>query len=546
MKSSARLTLLLAAVVMLVGGGNPKPSQAAAPPMPQFVEKNGKWAFMVDGEPFIMLGAQANNSSNYPVALGKVWPVLEKMGANTLEIPVAWEQIEPKEGQFDFSYVDTLLDQARQHKLRLVLLWFGTWKNTGPAYTPAWVKLDNRRFPRMIDAKGKTVYALSPFGEETLKADSKAFAALMGHLKSVDPQRTVILMQVENETGTYGTVRDYAPLAQKVFDAPVPAALVQKLGKTPGTWQQVFGTDADESFHAWAIASYVNKVAEAGQAVYALPMYVNAALRDPFKYQAPNTYAAGGPTWNVLDIWKAAAPAIAGEEPDIYSSTFAEVMGQISRYHRPDNPFFVPEFGNRPWFARFFFAVLGNQALGFAPFGMDYTGYANYPLGALRVNDEIIAPFALNYSIVAPMMREWAKISFEKPIWGVAEPDDRASQTQTLGRWLLTVDYQQWQFGPVDKTHKNGVPPGAEEPSGGVLVAQLGPDEFLVTGVHARVSFGLADKQSKLQTQFDRVEEGHYANGQWVMDRVWNGDQIDWGLNFTTVPQVLRVRLGTF
>jgi beta-galactosidase GanA len=248
----------------------------------------------------------------------------------------------------------------------------------------------------------------------------------------------------------------------------------------------------------------------------------------------------------VLDVWKAAAPAIAGEEPDIYGSTFADVMGQISRYHRPDNPFFVPEFGNKPWFARFFFAVLGNQALGFAPFGMDDTGYGNYPLGAPRVNDEIIAPFALDYSIIAPMMREWAKISLEKPIWGVAEPDDHASQTETLGRWLLTVDYQQWQFGPVDKDHKNGVPPGTEKPSGGVLVAQLGPDEFLVMGVNARVSFGLADKESSLQTQFDRVEEGRYEKGQWVMDRVWNGDQTDWGLNLTTAPQVLRVKLATF
>src|SRR4051812_42662905 len=105
----------------------------AASPLPQIVSSNGRHALMVDGAPFLMLGAQANNSSNYPSALPKVWPVLRELGANTLEIPVAWEQVEPIEGKFDFSWVDTLLGEARQNDVRLVLLWFGTWKNTGPS-----------------------------------------------------------------------------------------------------------------------------------------------------------------------------------------------------------------------------------------------------------------------------------------------------------------------------------------------------------------------------------------------------------------------------
>ena len=70
---------------------------------------NSKHALIVDGAPFLMLGAQANNSSNYPAVLPKVWPVIRELHANTLEIPVAWEQIEPVEGKFDFSWVDTLL-----------------------------------------------------------------------------------------------------------------------------------------------------------------------------------------------------------------------------------------------------------------------------------------------------------------------------------------------------------------------------------------------------------------------------------------------------
>jgi beta-galactosidase GanA len=140
---------LAAATILLAG------AHALAAELPRIAQKNGRYALMVDGAPFLMLGGQAHNSSNYPGALPKVWSAIEDAHANTLEIPVAWEQIEPQEGRFDFSYVDTLVKEARQHKKRLVLLWFGTWKNTNPAYTPGWVKFDNARFPRMVDKDGK-------------------------------------------------------------------------------------------------------------------------------------------------------------------------------------------------------------------------------------------------------------------------------------------------------------------------------------------------------------------------------------------------------
>jgi beta-galactosidase GanA len=515
---------------------------AAAPAptaeIPHMARDGDRHALIVDGAPFLILGAQVNNSSAWPSMLPKVWPVIDTLNANTVEVPIAWEQIEAKEGVFDFSFLDTLLVQARAHHVRLVLLWFGAWKNNGPSYTPEWVKLDNARFPRMINPAGETMNSLSPHFAATLNADRTAFAALMRHLKGADAQRTVIMVQVENETGTYGSIRDHSPTAETLFHGPVPEVVLKAMHRQPGTWTQVFAFDADEYFQAWATARYVDQVAAAGKAEYPLPMYVNAALRDPFKFQNPMTFSSGGPTWDVLDIWKAAAPAIDVIGPDVYMRDSASYTKTLEQYARGDNALWIPETGNDKVWARYFFEAVGRRSIGFSPFGMDLTGYNNFPLGAPRVDPETIEAFAQNYRLVAPMARELAALSFKGKVWGGAEPDGVHEQTLALGRWKAVVTYGRPQFGMA-------APTGNPTPSGGVLIAELGPDEYLVTGFHARVNFELAEPGGR-KPQYARVEEGHYDRGQWVFERVWNGDQIDWGLNFTSEPQVLRVRLATY
>jgi beta-galactosidase GanA len=518
---------------------------AAAAPVPEVVTRDGRAALMVDGAPFLVLGAQVNNSSAWAPVLPKVWPAARKLGANTLVVPIAWEQIEPVERKFDFSFLDTLLAEARTHDMRLILLWFATWKNNGPNYAPEWVKLDNARFPRLVDAKGKVLNSMSPHAASTLEADKRAFVALMRHLKAADAQRTVIMVQVQNEPGTYGSVRDFGPAAQKLFAGPVPAALLKASGKPAGNWSSVFGKDADEFFHAWSVAKFIGEVAAAGKQEYALPMYVNAALRDPFHPGTPGGYASGGPTDNVIHIYQAAGPAIDIVAPDIYIKESHKVMRVIELY-KAGGPLLVPEIGNDPVFARYFYDLLGAQAIGVVPFGMDYTGYSNYPLGGRNI-DEAIEAFARPFHLLAPIAREWAKLSFEKRVWGAGEPDDRTARKLDLGRWTATLAFNEWQFGQKEWFPEGTpMPEWAPYPSGGALLAELGSDEFLLTGQRVRVNFAPAQGRKVNGLIFASVEEGGYRDGKWTRTRIWNGDQTDYGLNLTDEPRLLRVRLGTY
>ncbi|MBC7940355.1 MAG: DUF5597 domain-containing protein [Chitinophagaceae bacterium] len=543
------------AAVLVLAGANLTVAAAPTEP-PRLLHRDGRTALMVDGAPFVMLGAQVHNSSNYPHTLKQVWPAVRQMNANTVEVPIAWEQVEPVEGRFDFSFVDTLVKQARENKVRLVLLWFGTWKNTGPSYTPAWVKLDNKRFPRMVDKDGKTIYCLSPFGEETLKADRRAFVAFMAHLKKIDQGRyTVIMVQPQNEVGTYGTVRDFAPRAQAVFEQPVPRAVLDRK-KSPvalaasGTWRQVYGDFADEYFHAWAMARFIEEMAKAGRAVYDLPMYVNNALRQVAEPIKPwnNDFASGGPTYDVIDIYKAVAPHIDIVGPDIYTGAeSAKFTAALDKFQRPDNVLFVPEMSNLPGFVRHVYQVLGRGAIGVAPFGIDYTDYTNFPLGSKITGKAMVEPFAPAYAMFRAIERPWARWAFEGRTYGIAEGDDRKPQSVAMKGWKATVTFQEWMFGEKKwEGYTKDIPAGMETPAGGVAIAQSGDDEFFVVGQHARLRI-----EPLLATDTNTIivsaEEGRFDSaGRWVVERVWNGDQTDWGFNLTATPRVLKIKLGRY
>jgi beta-galactosidase GanA len=535
-------SLLLSAGWLLAGLAGvivSTPSAAAQPmPIPEIVQKEGRFALLVDGAPFLILGAQCHNSSAWPAVLPKVWPAIDYLHANTLEIPIYWEQFEPEPGKYDTSIVDLILKQARERKVRLVLLWFATWKNGSSHYIPLWAKDQPGKFPLIVGRNGESVDSPSPHSSAALQADLSAFRAFMRHLKQVDAQRTVIMVQVENEPGAWGSVRDYSPTAEELFADPVPAQLLAALGtKAPAgaNWTTAFGSDADEYFHAWSVARFIGQVAAAGKAEYPLPMYANAALRDPLTPGPANTYESGGPTDNVLGIWRAAAPALDVLAPDIYQHESARYRKVLELDARPDNPLFVPETGGPAGYPRFCFAALGLGAIGWAPFGLDYTSYSTEPQGAPRMTEEALAPIALNFKMLEPMMREVARLNFDGKLQAIAEEPGQARQTLDFGSWKAVIT-----FGAGGRN--NGTS-GNPTPIGRALIAKLGENEFLVAGVYGKVDFTSPTGRKR---SFRRVEEGGYENGVFKPIRIWNGDETDWGLSFFSAPQALRVVLSTY
>lgn len=505
--------------------------------------KDGRFALVVDGQPYLMLGAQINNSSSWDSSLPNVWPALEAMHVNTVEAPVYWEQFEPEPGKFDFTAVDQLVNGAREHKLHLVILWFGTWKNGQAHYVPEWVKTNLKKYPRQISSRGKVLDVLSPNSTNNLDADKHAFAALMRHIKEIDAaQHTVLMMQVENESGGIGSVRDYSAAAQKEFIAKVPTSLTAELHTANGTWSEVFGADADEKFAAYSTSRYINEVALAGKAEFNLPMYCNVwitypvhALENRDQPSPGQEYPSGGPQQGSIAIWKATAHAVDILAPDYYSDDLLLYRDVIAAYKRSDNPLFIPETGLAKNFGRYFFYALGNGAIGFSPFGVDYTGWT--------IEDQKIPSWlSENFALFQPIAREIAQLNFEGKLQTAIEDKGASQQILHFGNVDAMVSFGRHQDGEF--------PPGNADGQGRALVAQLGPLEFLVTGFDTSVSFQLAPppvgKNPDQQLEILRADEGAYHQGVWQTSRIWNGDQTDRGLNFKSHnTEVVRIRLQT-
>jgi beta-galactosidase GanA len=518
--------------------------------MPRLERRGNVTQLMVDGKPFLALAGELfNNSATSLEYMKPVWPRLKAMHLNTVLAPISWALLEPSEGQFDYALVDGLIREARAQDLRLVLLWFGSWKNTWSSYAPDWVKRDFERFPRVQLRNGSGTERLTPLSDVNRAADARAFSALMRRIREVDGDaHTVIMIQVENEVGVIPDARDHSPLADAAYDQQIPIELMDYLKghkdtldldlrakwqargfKVSGNWEAVFGPgpETEDLFMAWQYARYIGKVAEAGKAEYALPMFANAALIRPS--YAPGQYNSGGPLPHSMDIWKAGGPQLDFVAPDIYF----EFKKWCDRYDRPGNPLFVPEAaGDAEGAANVFYAVGQHAALGFSPFAID---------GTKEPGSE--SPLARSYDVLAQLTPLILENEPKGGVAGVLLEELTPAQTVRLDGYTLHVS----GGGPRRPLFGAGEPTQAApfQPAYGIFIA-AGRDEFYMAGSGLTVTFS-ADTPGPPIVGLATVEEGRFLEGRWVRGRTLAGDDTGQGNNLSLRgnrgPGILRVTL---
>ena len=510
---------------------------------PEIVKaKNGEFQLIVKGKPFLMLGGELGNSATADAGQMKsIWPKLQQMHLNTVLAPVYWELMEPQEGKFDFTLVDAMISQARESNLHLVLLWFGTWKNSISCYAPEWIKKDYKRFPRTLDRQGKPSEIVSAFSENALNADIKAFKALMEHVKIKDAeQQTVVMIQVENEIGQLPEARDYSSGANQAFQREVPRQLIDYLEnnkaillphttdlwakngyKASGNWETVFGKSlaTDELFTAWNYAVYADKVAEAGKSVYNLPMYVNCALNRP--NVDPGKYPSGGPLPHLLNIWQAGAPHLDMLSPDVYHGDF---RNWLSQYDKLNNPVFLPEIKMEPENAAQVFYVLGHhKALGYCPFAIE------------TANETEAVAIGKSYQVLSEMSD--ILLNNRTKTEGVYLDKSHPSDTLKMGDYQVVVSHV------CTLPWTDGAKAEKWTPAGCVVV-QTAASEFWIGGTSVTCTFKNT-KDKALATGILSADVALKNDSDWKFIRL-NGDQTHQGRHMRMGSgewQIQRIRL---
>ncbi|MBV9441851.1 MAG: DUF5597 domain-containing protein [Acidobacteriaceae bacterium] len=510
-----RISLLFGTALVAIAIG------AHATDLPTIRYKSGFGQLIADGKPFLILGGELGNSSSGTAAQAdSILPKLAGMHLNTVLMPVAWEQIEPQEGRFDFSILDHWIDVARRRQLHLVLLWFGSWKNAFSNYAPEWVKSDAKRFPRAVAANGLPLEILSTFGEQTVRSDARAFSTLMGHLREIEQsQQTVLMIQVENEIGYLGYGRDRSDAANRAFEGNVPADLKRKLearrlemsaelahhfNPAGKTWREVFGEAADEVFMSFQYAGFVNKVTEAGKRAYPLPMYLNAQLPSPF--ERAGEYPSGGPHPYYQDVYRIAAPAIDFYSPDIYWPNFEY---WVQRYQAAGNPVFVPEARLDGSVYNALYTYGEARGFGFSPFGIDSPAQ---PQSQPAVSDL--------YSVLTQLSGEILDAQSANRIRGLAlhVSSPRPTQTVALGGYLFQATLSRsW---PARTLLTD---------DGAMMVLETKPDEFYVIGSGLTVDFLRDPDVDDHLAGIASIEQISKRDGEWATDRWLNGDQTNQG-----------------
>ena len=450
----------------------------------------------------LILGGELSNSAATSVEdIDEVMPRMKALGLNTVLVPAYWELMEPTEGKFDFTLIDSTIQQARNLQLKVVFLWFGAWKNSMSCYAPLWFKQDMKRFPRARTQQGKPLEIASCFSENVFQSDNKAFEALVKHICETGSD-VVTMIQVENEIGMLEDARDHSPLAEEVYQKGVPQELISYLKKNQKTlhpwlkarfdakgktWKEVFGNDiyTDEIFMAYYYAKYVGRLCETARKYTQMPLYVNAAMNS--RGRQPGQYPSAGPLAHLIDLWHYGAPQLLCLAPDIYDTGF---KGWADQYALPNNRLFIPESRcceNSG--ARAMYAFGEHQALGFSPFAIDQA--------SPKETESITKAYSL--------LRQLLHINSQKS-WGLLfDQEDKERIIENDGMVITCRHYFTLPWDPRATD-------GSTWPEGGAILQKLANNEYLLAGTGIVVTFASAYENAHAQQQV-LGEDGFVAAG---------------------------------
>lgn len=482
--------------------------------LPRIECRDGCWEFLYDGEPLLLLaGELRNSSSSDPAYMETVWPRMKAMNLNTVIATVSWELVEPQQGHFDFTSVEYLLSGARRHGLKLILIWFGSWKNGMSTYAPAWVKKDTARFFRCKDEHGRISRTISPLCDACVDADAAAFARMMAYLKEHDGQeRTVIAVQVENEVGLYGSAKDFSDAAQATFAGSIPEGLAQGMGWPNGSWHDLPGDMAVEAFMSWAFAQAVGRVTAAGKAAYPLPMFVNAWTKQ-YPDEPMGFFPSGGPIAEMLDVWRLAAPAIDAFGADVYQLNVRE---EFSRYtHGGQSPLMLPELRFDRWAAPLLLYAVGCGALLASVFAIDDLGARQAAIPGAVVQG-VFDTFSAHDPTQA-ITDLYAELRGMAPLLLKARREGRVQCLIQEARIIEGISVGGYHL-RVTYTHA----PEAMRCPGALLIIDEGDGQALLMGFGVRVDL---DPRRQPYVDILSLDEGTFREGAWRRLRRLNGDE---------------------
>lgn len=515
-----------------------------------------KALFTVQGKPFFSIGGQTNNSTSGDEGrLEHAMKTVHGIGMNTIATPATWELLEQREGVYDFTQVDRMVDMARKYGLRLIILWFGTWKNGNSHYVPEWVKLDHDRFTWAVASDGTPVRSLSPHCRETLAADKRAFLALCSHVEEINTDETVIAIQVENEPGLIGTARDYGEKATELFSQNVPGP-VAEYAKKEGTWEKVFGFDGAEFFTAYAIACYIDEIVRAARDVTKLPMYTNVWLGEMHNRIAGVDYPSGGAVTKALELFRIGAPHLDTISPDIYLQD-ADTWRELNQAYSAGGPYYVPELMPSPLAAtRAIQAVVENGLCGVHFFGIDMF---TLPDGALNDRFREAAEAMGTLAAMKPLIE---KYQGTERLYAVAQYEGMSEKYIDFGDYIGSIRFDNRNNDLMAKKtdttmdNRHVMDPNTTVRGKGII-CYMGDGEFYLAGSGYRLMLfpkkhiewatnaaHSADFLNQRSQAFLSVDEGYLDDeGVFHTNIHRNGDEADYGFWVTPDVGVVRVRL---